>query len=75
MLDMLDLTNFIGSNFRDAVFVEAIFLGSTFDGVDIIGADFTDALLDRAQVKQLCAIATGVNSKTGVKTRDSLFCP
>lgn len=72
---MLDLTDFTGSDFSDAVFLEVIFLGSTFDNVDITGADFTDALLDRAQIKQLCAIATGVNSKTGVATRDSLYCP
>ena len=49
-------------------------LRSTFDYANITGADFSGALLDGSQMQQLCKIATGVNSQTGVATRDSLGC-
>jgi uncharacterized protein YjbI with pentapeptide repeats len=49
-------------------------LRSTFKDVNIAGADFTDAILGKVQQKELCKIATGTNSKTGIATRDSLGC-
>eukprot|EP00958_Prasinococcus_capsulatus_P008920 scaffold879_cov410-Prasinococcus_capsulatus_cf.AAC.5 len=42
--------------------------------MDIYGADFTDALIDKYQLQYLCEVADGVNPYTGVATRDSLLC-
>ncbi|NEO86963.1 MAG: pentapeptide repeat-containing protein [Spirulina sp. SIO3F2] len=72
MMDKADLT---GADLSDGVFVETLFLRAILDDVTIAGADFTDALFDGTQQAQLCAIATGINPKTGISTRDSLLCP
>ena len=55
-------------------FVEALLLRATFVDTNIAGADFTDAILDGVQIKELCKTASGINSKTGVETRYSLGC-
>ncbi|MDX2256307.1 MAG: pentapeptide repeat-containing protein [Pseudanabaenaceae cyanobacterium bins.39] len=71
---LLDQTDFAKANLSDALMMETLLLRSTFDYVNIDGADFTDAILDGAQRKWLCSKAKGVNSRTGVSTRDSLEC-
>lgn len=71
---MLDQANLTGVDLSDAILVETILLGSTFKDTNITGADFTNAILDGAQVQELCAKAIGINSKTNVATSDSLGC-
>ena len=71
---LLDQVRFVNADLSDAVFFEAMMLRSTFTDTNIEGADFTAAILGKLQQKQLCKIATGVNSKTGVSTRESLEC-
>lgn len=71
---LLDQTDFAKADLSNAVLVETILLRSTFDFVNIDGADFTDAIMDGGQRKWLCTKAKGINSKTGVSTRESLEC-
>jgi uncharacterized protein YjbI with pentapeptide repeats len=66
VLDGADLTN--------AVLIGTVMTRSSFEDTKITGADFTDAIINRYQIKLLCQRAEGVNSTTGVATRDSLGC-
>ena len=45
-----------------------------FTGAQVENADFSDALLDRADQRSLCISASGTNPSTGVNTRASLGC-
>ena len=66
--------DFEGADLRDANLTQALLMESTFDGALIDGADFTDAVVSRIQQKQLCAIANGTNSSSGIDTAYSLGC-
>ena len=67
-------TDFTNADLTDVNFTNALLMESDFDGAKIDGADFTDAVLSRIQQKELCKIANGTNSSTGVNTSYSLGC-
>ncbi len=69
-----DRVNFQKTDLRDAILKNMIASGSSFAGARIEGADFTYAVLDSDDQKNLCKIASGKNPITGVDTRESLEC-
>lgn len=79
-----DLTaaSFEGANLDGAKLTGSVAEGTAFSQTletvgDITGVDFTDAVIRTDINRKLCARpdAKGANPKTGVETRDSLFCP
>lgn len=72
----LEDTGLTGAIFTDAV-LEGAYLSATIgDAKSILNTDFTDAQLPDFAKKTLCTRpdAGGKNPKTGVSTKDSLFC-
>lgn len=71
---IMDQVRLLDVDFSDAILEDAMMLRTEFRNVKIEGADFSGAILNAFQVKQLCEFASGTNSKTGVDTRESLNC-
>lgn len=71
---LMDRSVFVNANFTDAILERVVLTLSDLNGATIEGADFTDALLDKATQQKLCQVASGTNSKTGISTRSSLHC-
>ena len=69
-----DRVNFQKTDLRNSILVNMIASGSSFAGAQIEGADFTFAILDSEDQRNLCKIADGVNPTTGVSTRASIEC-
>ncbi len=69
-----DRVNFQKTDLRNAILTNMIASGSSFAGARIEGADFTFAVLDSDDQKNLCKIAEGVNPTTGISTKESLEC-
>jgi hypothetical protein len=62
------------ADLRGALLRNAMLMQSRFSEAQIANADFSGAVLDRAQRRDLCARAEGTHPTTGVTTKDSLEC-
>lgn len=71
---LMDKVDFSGADFTGANLSGVIASGSSFAGATVTNADFTDALIDRNDQRQLCRSAEGTHPITGADTRLSLGC-
>ena len=71
---LMDKVDFSGADFSGANLSGVIAAGSSFAGATVTNADFTDALIDRVDQRNLCRDAEGTNPSTGADTRLSLGC-
>ena len=67
-------SRFDGADLRDANFTNAMLMQSRFTDAEIEGTDFSNAVIDLPQLKALCSRASGVNSRSGLRTRETLGC-
>jgi uncharacterized protein YjbI with pentapeptide repeats len=71
---LMDRVDFSGADFSGALLQGVIASGSSFAGATVTDADFSGAILDRADQLALCREASGRHPLTGVETRLSLGC-
>ncbi|MFN7677314.1 MAG: pentapeptide repeat-containing protein [Cyanobacteriota bacterium] len=71
---LMDRVDFKGADFSGALLEGVIASGSSFAGATVTDADFSGAILDRADQVALCRQAKGRHPVTGVDTRASLGC-
>lgn len=69
-----DRVSFREADLTNSLFINAILSATDFEGSIITGADFSNAIIDRYQVSEMCKRAEGTNPLTGMDTRDSLGC-
>jgi uncharacterized protein YjbI with pentapeptide repeats len=71
---LMDRVVFENCDLSNAVLQDIVATSTSFENTNINGADFSGAILDRYQVYLLCQRAEGINSTTGIATKDSLLC-
>ncbi|MFN9630374.1 MAG: pentapeptide repeat-containing protein [Cyanobacteriota bacterium] len=71
---LMDRVDFNGADFSGALLQGVIASGSSFAKATVTDADFSGAILDRADQVALCRQAQGRHPVTGVDTRLSLGC-